>query len=304
MNCYLGIGSNLDDKKRNLRQSIELISQIDGVNLIAVSHFYETAPWGVIDQPTFINAAVRVESTLEPLKLLEELQTIENKLGRVRSVHWGARTIDIDILYIDGFTIDNERLKVPHPFMFERDFVLIPLREISDIKGNLHGDKVIKTDGCLVDFNLKLIACVDRNFGLGRDGQLLFHISEDLKRFREMTLGHTVIMGRKTFESIGRPLDNRRNIVLSHSTNIEGVFTADSLQSLYALLSAEDKNFVIGGGEIYRQLIPFISEAYITVVDESKISDTFLTNFDERDDFVCNSCENRVGFVFRHYIRA
>ena len=73
-------------------------------------------------------------------------------------------------------------------FMFERDFVLIPLREISDIKGNLHGDKVIKTDGCLVDFNLKLIACVDRNFGLGRDGQLLFHISEDLKRFRENRL--------------------------------------------------------------------------------------------------------------------
>ena len=313
MNCYLGIGSNLDDKKRNLRQSIELISQIDGVNLIAVSHFYETAPWGVIDQPTFINAAVRVESTLEPLKLLEELQTIENKLGRVRSVHWGARTIDIDILYIDGFTIDNERLKVPHPFMFERDFVLVPLSEISNIRGNLHGDKVVKTYGCLVDFNLKIIACVDKNFGLGRDGKLLFHIAEDLKRFRAMTLGNTVIMGRKTFESIGRPLDNRRNIVLSrsinniamsHSTNIEGVFTADSLQSLYALLSAEDKNFVIGGGEIYRQLIPFISEAYITVVDESKISDTFLTNFDERDDFICDSRENRVGFVFRHYIRA
>ena len=306
MICYLGIGANLGDKRKNLRQAVELISQLDGVNLLRVSHFYETEPWGVTNQPNFINAAVKIESSLQPLQLLDKLQAIEYKLGRVRTEHWGARTIDIDILSIDGIIMDSERLKLPHQYMYERDFVLVPLSEISGKTYSLHGDKIIKTAGCLIDFNLKMIACVDENFGLGLNGKLLFHINEDLKRFRELTLNHTLIMGRKTFESIGKPLDNRRNIVLSRSLkNLEGVEIVNGLESLYHLLIGKHREltdvFVIGGGEIYRQLLPYTSEIYLTVVNVSKNADTFLTNLDENKEFICDSAQQREGFTFKHY---
>ncbi len=306
MNCYLSLGANLGDKQKNIRQAIELISQISGVSLIAVSHFYETEAWGVINQPNFINAAVRIKSTLQPLQLLDELQKIEYKLGRVRHGHWSARTIDIDILYIDDMKIDSDRLKIPHPFMIERDFVLVPLSEISGIKYNLHGDKVIKINGCLVDFNLKLIACVDKNFGLGYKGKLLFKIPEDMRRFRKLTLNNTVIMGRKTFESIGKPLDNRRNIILSKSVaNIGGVEVVNNLEELYNILNYDwqikNSTLIIGGGEIYRQLLPYVSEIYLTVVNEKKIADTFLTNFEEYGNFICDSIESHNNFEFRHY---
>ena len=302
MNCYLGLGGNLGDKRKYLRQAVELISKLEDTKLISVSNFYETAAWGVENQPNFINAAVRIKTKLQPLQLLDELQNIEKFLGRIRKEHWGARTIDIDILYIDGVTIDSERLKVPHPYLFERDFVLIPLSEISNISGELHDDKVIKTFGCLRDFDLKLIACVDKNFGLGFKGELLFHIDEDMKNFRKLTINNTVIMGRKTFESIGKPLNNRRNIVLSRTIdNIEGVEVVNSLENLYNILNFDDSVFVIGGGEIYNQLIPYISEAYITVVNESKKADVYLDNFDERDDFECVRKDKRNNFEFRCY---
>ena len=306
MNCYLGLGSNLGDSKKNLRRAIELISHIDGVNLISVSSFYETEPWGNLNQPNFINAAICIQTDLEPLKLLDELQRIENELGRVRLEHWGARTIDIDILYIDDITMDSDRLKLPHPFMLDRDFVLVPLSEINGKNYKLHGDKIVKTNGCLVDFDLKMIACVDKYFGLGLNGQLLFHIEEDLKRFRELTIDNTVIMGRKTFESIGKPLSNRRNIILSRTlSNIKDVEIVSDLESLYHLLLNDENKikFVIGGGEIYQQFLPFINEAYITFVNESKSADTFLTNLNERGDFICDSCDKRSGFEFRHYKR-
>ena len=303
-NVYLGIGANLGDRKKNLRRAVELISQIEGTELISVSSFYETAPWGNLNQPNFINGALRIKTELPPLKLLDELQDIENKLGRVRNEHWGARTIDIDILMIDDIVIDTERLKVPHPFMFERDFVLIPLSEICNIKFKPHGDKVIKTNGSPVDFNFNLIACISENLGLGYKGQLLFHIDEDLRRFKDLTINQTVIMGRKTFESLPnkQPLKNRRNIILSRSINkINGVEIAANLEELYNLLSIQENNFVIGGAQIYNQFMPFITKAYITVVHETKAADTFLTDFDKRDDFMLNSCEIKNGFEFRIY---
>lgn len=304
--CYLGIGANLGDKRKNLRQAVELIAQIGGVNLLSISHFYETEPWGVENQPNYINAAVKIETDLQPLQLLDSLQAIEHKLGRVRKEHWGARTIDIDILSIDGITMDTERLKLPHPYMFQRDFVLIPLSEVSGEEYQLHGDKVTKVKGCLVDFNLKLIACVDNNFGLGLNDKLLFHIDEDLKRFRELTINHTVVMGRKTFESIGKPLDNRRNIVLSRRVDfIGGLEVANSLDDLYNLLLGRSITsiFVIGGGEVYRQLIPYASEIYLTVVDESKRADTYFPNLNNFEEFICDSIDQGSGFKFKHYRR-
>ena len=97
---------------------------------------YETPPWGKLDQPAFINAAAAVKTELAPLELLQICQSIEKQLGRQRHEHWGARTIDVDMLYIPGVTMDEEALKLPHPYMLQRRFVLVPLAEVA-------GDMVI-----------------------------------------------------------------------------------------------------------------------------------------------------------------
>lgn len=257
---YLGLGANLGEREKNLRAAIEHIKKIDGVQLLRVSFFYETAAWGLTNQPDFINAAVKISSTLEPLKLLDVLQKIELELGRVRKEHWGARTIDIDILLAENLRINSERLTIPHKYLFERDFVLIPLSEIFPaLKFNLHGDKVKKVLGSPKDFNFKFIACVDKNFGLGYKNNLLFKLREDMKNFREMTLNGTIIFGRKTLQTFpnAKPLELRRNIIFSRTfEKIDGAEIVRSVEELWQILKIDEKNFVIGGAEIFTELLP------------------------------------------------
>lgn len=285
MICYLGLGANLGKRKKNLYAAIEQIKKIRGVEVLRVSSFYETAAWGVTNQPNFINAAVKISAELEPLNLLDELQKIEINLGRVRKEHWGARTIDIDILLIDGLKINCERLTVPHKFLYERDFALIPLSEIFPaLKFNLHGDKVKKITGSPADFKLKTVACVDKNFGLGYKNNLLFKIPEDLKNFRALTLNNVVIYGRKTLATLPncQPLPSRRNIILSRTLEkIQNAEIVSSIENLWEVLRVEDKNFVIGGAEIFAELLPYTAEIFLTVVDAEKPADTFFPKFEE-----------------------
>ena len=98
---------------------------------VRVSSLYETAAWGVTDQPSFLNAVVRGSTGLNALELLDAMQAIENQLGRVRTQHWGPRAIDIDILLYGSDVIDVPRLKVPHPYMAQRGFVLRPLADLA-----------------------------------------------------------------------------------------------------------------------------------------------------------------------------
>lgn len=285
MICYLGLGANLGEREKNIRAAIEAIKKIRGVEVLRVSSFYETAAWGVTNQPNFINAAIKISAELEPLQLLDELQKIEIALGRVRKEHWGARTIDIDILLIDGLKINSERLTVPHKFLYERDFVLVPLSEIlPNLKFELHGDAVKKIAGSPIDFNLKLVACVDRNFGLGFQNQLLFKIPADMKNFRELTLNHVVIYGRKTLETLPncKPLPSRRNIILSHTLEkIPNAEICSSLENLWQILSVDEKNFVIGGAEIFAEALPYAAEIFLTLVDAEKPADKFFPQFGE-----------------------
>ena len=116
MICYIGLGANLGERQLTLRRAIERVKKIPAVKLLRVSSFYESEPWGVVNQPNFINAAIKISTELEPLTLLDELQRIESELGRVRREHWDARTIDLDILLIEGREISCERLTVPHKF--------------------------------------------------------------------------------------------------------------------------------------------------------------------------------------------
>ena len=284
MICYLGLGGNLGDRIKNLRSAIEAIKKISGVKILKISSFYETEAWGVKNQPDFLNACVKIFSELEPLKLLDELQKIEIELGRVRLEHWGARTVDIDILLIDDLKINSERLQVPHKFLFERDFVLIPLAEIfPQLKFQLHGDRVKKISGSPADFKLKFIACVDKNFGLGCKNNLLFKIPEDLKNFRELTLGNTVIFGRKTLLTFpnSEPLQGRRNIIFSRTEKkIPNAEIVSSVEELFCKLNPAEKNFVIGGGEIFSELLPYAEEIFLSAVEEEKFADIFFPKFE------------------------
>ena len=123
-----------------------------------------------------------------------------------------------------------------------------------------------------------------------------------MRRFRSMTLGGTVIMGRRTYESIGRPLDGRRNIVLTHGS-IEGVETVGSVAELFERLSVDENNYVIGGGHIYRRLMGYVVEANVTMVDGSADADVRLIDLDGRREFELIERSPREGFEFRRYRR-
>lgn len=129
--CYLGLGANLQEPRSQLEQAIVSLQDLPQSQLIEVSAFYSTKPVGPQDQPDYINAVACLDTNLEPLALLDALQAIENNQGRVRIEHWGARTLDLDILLYGNEVIQNERLTVPHAFMQQRAFVLYPLASIA-----------------------------------------------------------------------------------------------------------------------------------------------------------------------------
>lgn len=126
---YLGLGSNLGDRLGNLRRALAMLSRIASIE--AVSSVYETDPWGVKEQPPFLNAVCRVRTSLSPEHLLEELQRIEGALGRQRGERWGPRPVDLDILFYDELVLNTPELTVPHSLLHERAFVLVPLAEIA-----------------------------------------------------------------------------------------------------------------------------------------------------------------------------
>lgn len=128
---YLGLGSNMGDKAQNLAQAVDLIEQIEKIDVTQKSSLYITAPWGKTDQDEFLNQVIEIKTELTPLELLHVLQEIEIKLGRLRNEKWGPRVIDLDILMYGEEIIDLQELKIPHPYLYERLFVLIPLQEIA-----------------------------------------------------------------------------------------------------------------------------------------------------------------------------
>lgn len=128
-NVFLGLGGNLGDRRETMRSAVEAIREV--IDHVRVSSLYESAAWGVTDQPAFLNAVVRGRTSLKPLDLLDAIQAIEIELGRVREQHWGPRLIDIDILLYGSAVIDEPRLQVPHRYMTQRGFVLRPLADLA-----------------------------------------------------------------------------------------------------------------------------------------------------------------------------
>ena len=130
--AYVGLGSNLQGPARQLQAAIEMLGRLTGTRLIAQSSMYRSAPFGGIEQPDFVNAAVSLLTQLSARELLAKLQQIEARRGRDSDeVRWGPRVIDLDLLVYSGATIAEPDLSVPHPGITERNFVLLPLREIA-----------------------------------------------------------------------------------------------------------------------------------------------------------------------------
>lgn len=129
MRALLGLGANVGDPVATLNEARRRLAMLGRVT--AVSSLYRTPPWGVLDQPPFVNAALELETALDPDALLAALKALERELGRVPGERWGPRAIDLDILDADGVRRDDPHLTIPHARLHERAFALVPLAEIA-----------------------------------------------------------------------------------------------------------------------------------------------------------------------------
>ena len=128
---YIALGSNIGDRGKNIRTALGLMRQVPGLAVRRVSAFRNTKPVGGPPQGDYLNAVAEIDTDLPPRTLLSELQKIENRIGRTRDVHWGPRTIDLDIVLLGDLVVDEPDLKIPHPLMHTRQFVLEPLCELA-----------------------------------------------------------------------------------------------------------------------------------------------------------------------------
>jgi 2-amino-4-hydroxy-6-hydroxymethyldihydropteridine diphosphokinase len=149
--ALIALGGNVGDVRAGFDRAVALLCDGDAVRLVARSSDYLTPPWGVADQPAFINACLRVATTLTPHGLLALARRVETSLGRDRSAEkrWGPRTIDVDLIAYDDLAVADPELELPHPRLFERAFVLVPLAEIAAdrrIAGTRIGDALARLD--------------------------------------------------------------------------------------------------------------------------------------------------------------
>ncbi len=131
---YVALGSNLGESRAIIEQAVERLKQFENIKIDRVSTLIETKPYGVTDQPMFLNGAMRLYTLLTPYELLDVLHEVEKEAGRERKIHWGPRTLDLDILFYDDLITDDEVLCIPHHDMKKRDFVLKPMAEIAPYK--------------------------------------------------------------------------------------------------------------------------------------------------------------------------
>lgn len=134
MSIYLSLGTNLGNKRKNLKQAINFLNHHQNIKVKKISPIYMTSPVSKVKQANFLNCALKINTTLNPEELLTLIHKIETDLHRVRTIHWGPRTIDIDIIFWGNKTINTTDLTVPHPQTYRRLFVLKPLLDIIDTK--------------------------------------------------------------------------------------------------------------------------------------------------------------------------
>lgn len=130
MIAFVGLGSNLGDREAHLRAALDAMDALPETRVVRVSPFYDTEPVGEVEQPNFLNGVALLETRLAARQLLWNLMLIEKRLGRVRSVRWGPRPIDLDLLLLDDQVVEEPGLQLPHPELTRRSFVLVPLADL------------------------------------------------------------------------------------------------------------------------------------------------------------------------------
>lgn len=130
--AYVAFGSNMGDSKENIMAAVKALDNVPGINVAEVSKLYKTKPWGYEEQSDFLNACARLDVKLTPEALLGVCLGIEAGMGRIRKITNGPRIIDIDVLYYEGIIRNTDELILPHPRMYERDFVLVPLLDVAE----------------------------------------------------------------------------------------------------------------------------------------------------------------------------
>ena len=150
-----------------------------------------------------------------------------------------------------------------------------------------------------------LIAAVGKNLELGKDNKLLWNLPTDLKYFKNTTMGHPVIMGKNTYESIGKPLPGRKNIVLSTTLKDENIIVLNTIEDVLKNIEKEDA-FIIGGAKVYESFLPYTDNLYLTLVDDSPNADVYFPKFNEEDyekEILSENEENGLNFKFVIYRR-
>lgn len=155
--AYIALGSNIGDARQNLDDAVAALNLVPGIEVESVSSYYITKPWGVENQPDFVNACLCVKTTLSPQALLGVCLGIEAGMGRVRMIKNGPRVIDIDVLLYNDMYINTDELILPHPRMHEREFVLVPLLDIAK-------------DGKVLNFDIKKALSVLKNSDIDNGG--------------------------------------------------------------------------------------------------------------------------------------
>ena len=150
--AYLGLGTNLGDRMDNLHRALGLLYAAPGLRVLRCSQVYETEPWGVTEQPRFLNCCLEVAVTLDPQALLELCKDVEGDLGRLPGPRWGPRLIDVDILLYGSRAVDLPHLEIPHPRLHLRAFALVPLAELNGaavhtVLGNTVGELAASVEG-------------------------------------------------------------------------------------------------------------------------------------------------------------
>ena len=160
---------------------------------------------------------------------------------------------------------------------------------------------------------ISIIVAMSKNNVIGKDNKIIWHLPEDMKHFKELTTGHTIIMGRKTFESLGRVLPNRKHIVITHDLNYkvddDNVEIVHNIEEIKKYADSAEENFVIGGAIVYRQLMEYANKMYVTVIDEEFVGDAYFQKIDENEWKICEETickkdeKNSYDYRFLTYVR-
>lgn len=317
--AYIGLGANLGAARHTLLSAASRLGQLNGIDSLRLSPLYASAPLDAAG-PDYVNAVAAISTSLTPHDLLAQLQAIELAYGRTRPYRNAPRTLDLDLLSYASLQLDSATLSLPHPRMHQRAFVLQPLYDLAPGLCLAQGSLASLLAACSTqDIKqmdkeqqrplIKLVVAYTDDRVIGKDGGMPWHLPNDLAHFKRHTMGQPIIMGRQTWESIGRPLPGRRNLVLSRSAEFQarGAECFTNLNAALRGCAGEPAVCVIGGEQIFRLALPLADEIIATEIHADIAGDTFFPPLPagqwrelERQP---QAAENGLSYDFVHYVK-